>query len=44
MENACQLQRKTLRVREKSRWRKNNGKQWKNNAENSAENNETSDM
>src|ERR1700743_2762338 len=33
-ENARELQRKALDVREKSPWRKNNGKQWKSNAKN----------
>jgi hypothetical protein len=34
MENARQIQCKPLRKLEKSRRRKNNGKQWKNNAQN----------
>jgi hypothetical protein len=34
MENVRQIQCKALQRREKSRRRKNNGKQWKNNAQN----------
>jgi hypothetical protein len=39
MESARQLQCKPLRELEKSRWCKNNEKQWKNNGKNNAKNN-----